>query len=465
MSAGLLEKESTGGATARVGFEYQDAFVLQHLPSWLAQGAFSHVVSEAIGDVEVCYFAPAGGIHRVMYEAKNYALTASEFWKEIERFKNVFETSPTEYVRFALVCRDYNSVTAPLLSKISRLRGVGSSYPPDSVILANGRQEVLDWCMEKKVRADLAAFALDRVDFISFAAEHADSAFSGELEKHLPHIDLSGKQVGRLRDNCKAHIARSSSGPVYRRAIEADICDVLGGDSTRWTSTPCKVYLPNGSTAFQELGLDIGNFDGPARGTLSAVDWHALSTAATTIGGFVKDSTLRRGVALDGKHRMSTACALGYAFSATRGFTLVIDHNGFQYRTDLHKRSDGTFFNVTLSGPHEDHQEGIVCIGFPTPVGADIGSISAVDPTRSPRLVLESTKTIDEMTVLNLAVAEAKSALTQFRSEHALSKLHLLVKAPSVFAMVLGQRLNGLGTIQLYDWIDGRNVPTVLLNT
>ena len=57
MTAGLLEKESTGGATARVGFGYQDAYVLQNLPRWLAQSAFSHVVSEAVGDVQVCYLS------------------------------------------------------------------------------------------------------------------------------------------------------------------------------------------------------------------------------------------------------------------------------------------------------------------------------------------------------------------------------------------------------------------------
>ena len=57
MSASLLEKQSTGGAIARVGFEYQDAFVLRSLPLWLSQSAFSHIVSEALSDIEVCYFS------------------------------------------------------------------------------------------------------------------------------------------------------------------------------------------------------------------------------------------------------------------------------------------------------------------------------------------------------------------------------------------------------------------------
>ena len=53
MSASLLEKQSTGGAIARVGFEYQDAFVLRSLPLWLSQSAFSHIVSEALSDIKI----------------------------------------------------------------------------------------------------------------------------------------------------------------------------------------------------------------------------------------------------------------------------------------------------------------------------------------------------------------------------------------------------------------------------
>ncbi|KRI19338.1 hypothetical protein APC96_02125 [Acinetobacter pittii] len=91
MSASLLEKQSTGGAIARVGFDYQDAFVLKNLPLWLSESAFSHIVSESIGDVEVCYFSSEKDFQRVMYEAKNHSLTSTDFWKEIKRFKEAFD--------------------------------------------------------------------------------------------------------------------------------------------------------------------------------------------------------------------------------------------------------------------------------------------------------------------------------------------------------------------------------------
>ncbi|USI86022.1 hypothetical protein LZ086_11955 [Acinetobacter johnsonii] len=100
MSASLLEKQSTGGAIARVGFEYQDAFVLRSLPLWLSQSAFSHIVSEALSDIEVCYFSSEKSLH-VMYEAKNHSLTATEFWDEIRRFKSLL--IPTQKTLFGLI--------------------------------------------------------------------------------------------------------------------------------------------------------------------------------------------------------------------------------------------------------------------------------------------------------------------------------------------------------------------------
>lgn len=46
-------------------------------------------MSEALSDIEVCYFSSEKSLH-VMYEAKNHSLTATEFWDEIRRFKESF---------------------------------------------------------------------------------------------------------------------------------------------------------------------------------------------------------------------------------------------------------------------------------------------------------------------------------------------------------------------------------------
>lgn len=463
MTTGLLEKQSTGGATARVGFEYQDAYVLQNLPKWLAQGAFSHVVSEAIGDFEVCYFGPAGNVRRVVYEAKNHVLTAPPFWDEIARFKAVQDASPTEVVRSVLVCKGYNTVIAPLLAKVERLRGVGSSYQADSPFLAAGRQEVLDWSIPRGDGAELVEFLLDHVDVITYSGEEADSSFVGELPKHLASVDLSGKQAVLLRDRCKELVAQSCLGPVYRKDIEGALCDVLGAGSASWLSTPTNVRLLTGAVPYWELGLNVSAFNGENRAMLSQTDWSELAGNATEIGEFIKRASLRRSLLLDGKQRMSTACLLGHSFGATRGFVLQVEHNMLSYRTDIHDRAGGSFFTSAVTPGEALAKEGVVCIGFPTSVGVDLASVEGGKLQHLPHLTLESTRVVDSIGALNLAVSEAKTALVQFRAETGLDKIHLIVKAPSVFAMVLGHRLNGVCSVQLYDWVDARYARTGLM--
>ena len=465
MTASLLEKESTGGAIARVGFEYQDAYVLERLPEWLAQGAFSHVVSEAIGDIEVCYFNPEGGILRVMYEAKNHTLTVTEFWAEIARFKTTHYTSPHEFPRFVLVCRGYNSNTNPLVTKIERLRGVGSSYETESPILAVSRKELLEWTSKNGYEPELAEFALDHVEFITYASESADQAFIGKLDEKLPELDLSGRQAARLRDAYKVQIARSSSMPVYRKELEAALCDLSDVERQKWLNTPIRIHLVARAVAYYELGLNVGPFNGDARASKSAADWFSLLVATERIAQFISESTLRRCIELDGKQRMSTAGVLGYAFSATRGFVLTIVHNGTSYRTAIHERCAGIFFQEDVLPGEAETSEGIVCIGFPTSVGADISLGSSEATAKLPRLSLESARTIANVEELNLAVAESKDALVRFRSQNQISKLHVFMKAPSVFAIALGHRLNGVCGIQLHDWVDGRYVPTALLGS
>lgn len=463
MTASLLESESTGGVVARGGFEYQDAFVLQHIPLWLSQSAFSHVVSESLGDVEVCYHRPGGGAIHVFHEAKNHQLTAGEFWDEIARFKTVHDASPTEFPKFVLVCGRFNAVTSPLVAKLDRLRGVGSAFDAGSPILATGRQEVIAWVVKNGQSADTAEFILDHVSFMAYASEHADAAFAGEVARCLPSIDLTSTQVSALRDKCKRLVAQSSFGPVYRRNLEAVLMEAAGDHAVAWLATPTRVLLAPVAVPAFELGLAVGGFNGPDRRLRTVPEWSGLADAATSIGDFLKASRERHCVALDAKQRMSVACLLGYSFSASKGFTLQIEHNGHVYRTDAHSQASGPFFAEGIHRNDENALEGVACIGFPTPVGRDVELVPAAPLSGLPRLTLSSDKVVDSVEMLNLAVAEAKAALVRFRSELRLDSVHLIIKAPSAFAMALGHRLNGVCPLHLYDWVDNGYVKTIRL--
>lgn len=463
MSASLLDRNASGGAVARTGFEYQDAFVLQHLPQWLSQSAFSHVVSEAKGDIEVCYFCPSGGFRRRTYEAKDYALTENAFWGEVTDFKKMFDASPGEFVQFVLVCRDFKPVVEPLLNKLERLRGVGTSYPGDSPVVATTRAEIVTWVQKKGHSVELADFIIDRVGFVRHASESADASFGGMVEKFLPSIDLNSKRVALLRDRYKALVARSSFGPVQRADLERALTEALDADASAWQKTPTEIRFDDRLDGIEELGLAVSSFSGPDRVRKVTDDWTSLFSAVEKVANFILASRQRRVVGIDGKQRMSLACLMGFVFSATRGFVLEIRHNGQVYRTDDHSKSDAPFFSCTEEDGDPASNSGVACIGFPTPVGDDVNTSIGIQPGVLPRLTLVSTTAIAAMPALNSAVAETKSQLVRFRSERKLDRLNLFLKAPSFFAMALGHRLNGIGEIHLYDWVEGRYIETAVL--
>ncbi|OAK60206.1 hypothetical protein A3K87_24120 [Variovorax paradoxus] len=463
MSASLLAQESTGGAIARKGFGYQDAFMLQHIPLWLSQGAFSHAVSEAVGDIEVFYFAPGGKTKRVLYEAKDHRLTASEFWKEVADFKKAHDASPTEFLRFVLLCKEFNSETTPLVAMLGRLRGVGSAYDDGSSVLEGTREGITNWVQKKGQSAEMAEFVMNHVEFAPYSGEHATSAFAGEVEKHLPSINLRSNEIALFRSTCEQLIKGSSLGPVYRADIEEALMKTLGAGSADWLATPNDLLLEPTNVRAEDLGLVVGDFNGPDRSALTHQSWSELGAAAREVGNFIKGSRPRATIALSGKQRMSLSCLLGYAFSATRGFILDIDHNGHHYRTDDHAKAAGSFFKEEQRAGASGIQEAVVCIGFPTPVGADVDMGSGSTLNSLSRLDLTSTQAVDSMATLNTAVAEAKTALMRFRSEQKLIRVHLFLKAPSFFAMALGHRLNAAGLVQLYDWVDGKYLSTAVL--
>lgn len=463
MSLSLLDPNAKGGAVAREGFAYQDAFVLQHLPGWLAQSGFSHVVSESIGDVEVCYFCPKGGVRRRAYEAKDYALTETGFWSEVQDFLTMHKGAPNEYVEFCLVCGDYKSTVVPLLNKLERLRGVGASYPKDSPITVQTREEIVGWVVGRGQARELAEFIIDRVSFVTFDATKADTCFAGEMCNAFPALDLSTRKLETLRTQYAQLVSASARGPVWRADLEKALMSALGSEAEEWVRQPTYVRVEEGNSNIADLVLDVSSFVGSERAGRTLDDWTRLQVQAEGIATFVKGSRPGRVIEIDAKLRMSLACLLGHVFGATPGFMLVLKHNGFAYRTFDHMATGVRFFTETIVDDTHSMADGVACIGFPTPVGADIERSELGELTALPRLNLESRLPIADMATLNQAVNEAKASLVRFRSERGLQTIHLVLKAPSFFASVLGHRLNGVGEVQLYDWVAGEYIRTAVL--
>lgn len=92
-----------------------------------------------------------------------------------------------------------------------------------------------------------------------------------------------------------------------------------------------------------------------------------------------------------------------------------------------------------------------------------VASTSSLGLNKNPILYLDSAHVLSSNSVLYTAVHEAKAALLAYRSQYQLSRLHVFFRTPSVFAMALGHRLSGLGSIQIYDWTGSGYHPAASL--
>jgi hypothetical protein len=464
MNSPLFERQATGGVVARNGFEYQDAFLLEHLPRFLAQGAFSQAVSELLGDVEIRYFRPGGGTYCVLYEAKRHQLTKTELWAEVTHFRELHEKSPDEYVQFVLLCGDFVGEYHALFGKLDRIRGPGLALNADSSIRAAAETEILDTIEKLGQSREMARFVLDRVSFVQYRDDNADAGFGTKLETHLPNLNIGRRETADFRAKCKELVDNSFRGIVTRKDLEAALVDNAPSVRDEWRATPTTLHLEPAGFELGPIALDVGKFNGLARGSLGQAAWVQLQQDLGEIGDFLHTSRGRRGVRLSAKHRMSLACLLGYSFSATRNFTLTLDHNDQIYDTSVHDKAPGPFFTICEDQPTTPGLEGVVSISFPNGSNSDVvANAGAFGLGSLPKLSLVSASVISDITSLNTAVSEAKIALAEFRGRNQLQLVHLFIKAPAMFAMALGHRLNGVGQIQLYDWDQGKYVATVQL--
>jgi hypothetical protein len=466
LNSPLFERQATGGAVARVGFEYQDAFLLGQIPELLSQSAFSHVVSECLGDIELRYHRPTGGTLCTAVEAKRDQLTVNDVWAEVARFVQMHEASPAEFVRFVLVCGDYAGTFSPLFNKLDRLRGVAASLNPDSAVLLAAQQEVEASIAAMGQAAATARFVRERVSFVKYSDNNVSGAFSTALSAHLPAVgDMRTREVTAFEARCKALVNESARGVVRRTDLEAALIQSAPDLASAWFATPSTVQLlPVPSPGIQQIWLDVGRFNGDGRGQLGSQAWADIQAQLTGVADFLHASRARTAVALSAKQRMSLAVTVGYCFSATRGFTLQMEYNaGPAFDTAKHDRAAGQFFKAPVETAGGG-QEGMVSISLPYPGQVDvIAAAAGLGLFASPQLHLESAGVIDSLPMLNTAVHEAKAALVAFRAAHQLQRVHLFVKAPSVFAMALGHRLNGVGPVQLYDWVVNTYQPTAHL--
>jgi hypothetical protein len=465
----LFSREATGGAVARTGFGYQDAYALLLFPKCLAQDSFNGIVSELLGDIELTCFSTGGLLHLAI-EAKNNILTQPDFWKEIEEFEKLHASSPGTYVRFRYVSPGTPAALEPMRNKLARLRGVAGIYDAANPVKASGRADIVQWILDNTSQPhSRSQFVVDHVEFEDFDENAAEQRFNAAFAEALPSLgEVPPNRIRKILESWKHLIATSVKGHVSRKQIEdAMLAELNESEQAIWRETPSVPLLVTGQAGERapdtmDMVIDVRPFIDNTRAVRTRSDWDALRTGSEQLGEFLLNSRPRRRVKLDINLRMSSAVVLGNAFKATKGHALWIQQRGVIYKLDDYEERKEPYFQSEVES--DTGSEGVVAIQIGTPTRVDVKrAMSETSLTNLLYLFVESTEGIPDLGTLNRAVADAKRSIASFRADKKLSKIHLFIKGPSFFAMALGHRLNALGPIQLYDWVDSTYMPTALL--
>ena len=470
----VISPQATGGDIAEGGFQYQASLITAQVPNWLAQDGFTEMIRESLGDVEAKFFVPGKGLRREFVQYKNYRMTPSEFWPEIEHFQRMDLNSPDSYQRFVLACTGVSNILEPILNALRRVR---DAYP-----FYNGAQQIQDASyndfVERVKRLDkseeMADFLFCKVSFeidLTDAEDHPRELFSETLFQNYPGFEELPAKYSRAAYPLLVELIQSRKNqPIYRRELEDVIWKSI--EAEKRPESFIKIHTthedsdkgPEGCLQFNWKSC----FGGHERNFPSAEHWNRqiIEELQSTKEWLVLTKRSRR-IHLSGHRRLSASIAIGYVFSAVSGFMIGMETKEGIWCTEDHPQADTPDYSWERD-IRDDELTGDMVVGISVKgkIANEVEQYLETIEFRGPRLYLFSDTAILSASHANRAVERAKRIIQESVAAVGAKKIHIFIATPAQFALFLGHRLNAMGEIQCYEYQDTNvYVPTCLIST
>lgn len=469
LTPSLLERESTGGDIASTGLDFQAYLILSKIPYWLSFEGFSSVIWEGIGDIEAKFFAPGKGQVIEAVEAKDYDLTPSTFWTEIERFQRMDKGSPGTYRWFTLSCTGLSDTLKPLVNGLRRIRDPYPFYDISSGVFQNSYEDYKEKVKKLGKNDEMAEFLFHKVlieDKWGSLNHKAKGIFKDEFFEHLPEYDMRSREQEKVFENLLVLVRSQKNKPVSRSQLIQSIHSAIDEESI-----PSKPILIN--TAIEEpakQGKELQFmwkpfFGGSERIYPPSSEWNTrMCQELLETKGWILENQSTRRVRLSGNRRISSSLAIGTVFSAVSGFVIEMEQRDGQiWSTDTYANENTPNYIISSDSEEGDGEEIIVTVGITRESIAPEVTAYLQDQKlfQFPRLHLYSPKPIVSAEQANLVAdkikKEIKSALSKTKAKH----VHLFYAGPAHLVLFLGHRWNALAPLQCYEWINtGKYIST-----
>src|SRR5438132_4667881 len=156
----LLSPRQRGGVIGGTGYNFQDAYIVTLLPTWLAHTRFQSFIKEGFDDVDVV-FADGSGTETWHYQLKDYEVSLLEFRKVLGGFKTAAARPGVNASSIILGCCGLAPKVASLWRQIQEFRGARESH--SEAALQATRADLLALFAKHRVLA-YADLLLDKVE-------------------------------------------------------------------------------------------------------------------------------------------------------------------------------------------------------------------------------------------------------------------------------------------------------------
>lgn len=476
-SPSLLESQSRGGDINEAGIAFQAAITLSYIPKWLAMEGFTSMVREGLGDTEAKLFVPGIGLRNEFLEVKDHSLSPSEFWPEIDRFKQIDTGAPGDYQWFTLATTGLSKELRPLVNSLRRIRGPYAFYE-GSAIMDQSYKEYEGVVERLEKSEEEAAFLYRKVlvlDDLSTNRSHAKALFKQSVRDHLgSHKNLPDNVLDDIYESLGSFVLSRRNETILRAEIEQTINTKIPAN-LKPPPQPVRIHTATREDEIDwhetELQFPWSKFSGGERRNYPAPEiWNTeiISPLNETKTWILKHRKTRR-IRLSGSRRLSTSLAFGAVFSAVSGFAIdMVYRDDAIWPTDSHAEETTIPYELLTSGTAQNQtgEHLVVSVAILRDIAEEVDAfLSDSNLTEAPTLHIRGAQPVLTANQANLIVGKIKTCMSDAARATGAKQIELFFAGPAFLALFLGHRLNAtIGRIQCYERIQpSQYVQTCLL--
>ncbi len=474
-----------GGIHGGNGYTFQDRYIVCHIPKWLADPTFVHIMPEATGDVDIVY--NNNGQHSYDHiQIKDHAVTNIILKEAIKIFSKINDGTKDVYNKFTLTAPSVNTQVKSLITALERFREAKKLYAQENANALSTTNDALFEILRKLKLETYNDFIISKVYFEIGLFDFSDNSickkmFSSNLlelptyKEYLQHLIFP--VYSSMIDQVLAH-----RGVVLPSAkLYSVINEALSNSNKKSLSIVLHAHNWTVEKYEPEATLTIDwsqHFDRQTRKVPDSNVWNnELIPQLNSTKQDLAKSTTNRHIVFRGKCTLSTGIALGMTFPEVGDWTFElsqppqiepwrsdagrirsykIKHRVIDPKTlELNKHENEIAFIFNITGKAFDD-----VVSYLKQSEIALKKIIVIQPSTSPGNL--SIKDASEAVSLASAAKDIiKMMVTKYKS----NKTHLFYFGPIGLSIFLGQKLTSVGNIQLYEFQEPSYKPSCLLKS